>query len=103
MIKTLACLTMLAVFSGAARADNPQQGKMKTCMADAKAKGLKGDEFAKFRSECLSADKAEEKPATQQDKMKACMAEAKTKGLKGDDFKKFRSECLSKKPTDTKS
>jgi psiF repeat len=32
-----------------------QQGKMKTCNADAKTKALKGDERKKFMSECLSA------------------------------------------------
>jgi hypothetical protein len=33
----------------------PQQEKMKQCNADAKAKGLKGDEFKQFRNECLRA------------------------------------------------
>jgi hypothetical protein len=32
-----------------------QQEKMKKCNADAKAKGLKGDERKKFMSECLKA------------------------------------------------
>ena len=39
-----------------APADTPsQQSKMKTCNADAKAKGLKGDERKAFMSECLKA------------------------------------------------
>lgn len=33
----------------------PQQEKMKKCNADAKAQGLKGDEFKQFRNECLKA------------------------------------------------
>lgn len=34
-----------------------QQGKMKTCNAEAKAKNLKGIERQKFMSDCLKADK----------------------------------------------
>jgi hypothetical protein len=30
-----------------------QQEKMKRCNADAKARGLKGDEYKKFRNDCL--------------------------------------------------
>lgn len=84
-----------------------QQEKMKTCNADAKAKGLKGAERQKFMSECLKGKTADapavaapaktDVPAakmTQQEKMKACSAEAKTKALKGDERKKFMSECL---------
>jgi DNA-binding transcriptional regulator YiaG len=72
---------------------------MKTC--NAKAKGLKGDEFKKVRDECLKAQpaaaaQAEPKKMTpQQEKMKSCNAEAK--GLKGDEFKKARDECLKAK------
>ncbi len=83
-----------------------QQEKMKACSAEAKAKGLKGDERKKFMSECLkksSEDSGASTPATeskttQQEKMKACNAEAKTKGLKGDERKKFMSECLKAAP-----
>jgi len=75
-----------------------QQDKMKSCNAQAKEKGLKGDERKAFMKECLSgkttgAEKKEAK-ATQQEKMKACNAQAKEKGLKGDERKKFMSECL---------
>jgi hypothetical protein len=50
-------LLSLPVFS----ADEPaqekkltaQQQKMKKCSADAKAKGLKGEEYKKFRNDCL--------------------------------------------------
>ena len=58
---------------------------------------LKGEEFKKFRSECLSAGKAATPAQTPQERMKSCMAEAKQKGLKGEEFKKFRSDCLSGK------
>jgi hypothetical protein len=36
-------------------AKSSQQSKMKTCNADAKTKGLKGDERKHFMSECLKA------------------------------------------------
>ena len=76
-----------------------QQGKMKTCNADAKTKDLKGDERKKFMKECLSAKPAAAEGAgtAQQTKMKTCNADAKTKDLKGDERKKFMKECLSAK------
>jgi hypothetical protein len=73
-----------------------QQDKMKTCNADAKAKGLKGDERKAFMKSCLSA-KADAPAAgqtAQHQKMKTCNADAKAKGLKGDERKKFMSDCL---------
>jgi DNA-binding transcriptional regulator YiaG len=82
-----------------ALAATAQQEKMKTC--NAKAKGLKGDEFKKVRDECLKAQptaatEGEAKKLTpQQEKMKTC--NAKAKGLKGDEFKKARDECLKAK------
>ena len=81
-----------------------QQNKMKTCNAEATAKGLgegKGDERKAFMKECLSAkpDKATKTAAgagaTQQNKMKTCNKEAGAKKLKGDDRKTFMSTCLS--------
>jgi len=79
------------------KAPTGQQGKMKTCNADAKTKELKGDERKKFMSECLSAKAApaEDGKTAQQSKMKTCNADAKTKELKGDERKKFMKECLS--------
>ena len=78
-----------------------QQNKMKTCNAEATAKGLgegKGDERKAFMKECLSAkpEKATKGAgATQQNKMKTCNKEAGAKKLKGDDRKTFMSTCLS--------
>jgi hypothetical protein len=78
-----------------------QQNKMKTCNAEATAKGLgegKGDERKAFMKECLSAkpEKATKTAAGgQQNKMKMCNKEAGTKKLKGDERKTFMSTCLS--------
>ena len=78
-----------------AAADNSQQTKMTTCNAEAKSKGLAGDDRKAFMKTCLSADSGASKPSnSQQEKMKSCNAEAKTKGLSGDDRKKFMSSCL---------
>ena len=58
LILALAGLLALGTAQAAdkAPADKPsQQSKMKTCNADAKAKGLKGDERKAFMSECLKA------------------------------------------------
>ncbi len=81
-----------------------QQNKMKTCNAEATAKGLgegKGDERKAFMKECLSSkpEKATKAAAgagaTQQNKMKTCNKEAGVKKLKGDERKTFMSACLS--------
>ena len=56
----LACAFALGL--GSAQAADPapkdkpsQHNRMKTCNADAKAKGLKGDERKAFMSDCLKA------------------------------------------------
>ena len=64
----------------------PQQSKMTTCNADAKAKTLKGDERKSFMKECLSASAA---PTTQQSKMASCNSDTKAKTLKGAERKAF--------------
>ena len=86
-----------AAGTAAAKPENSQQDKMKTCNADAKAKALKGDERKSFMKSCLSDQPAAAaKPAnSQQEKMKSCNAEATTKGLKGADRKTFMSTCLT--------
>jgi hypothetical protein len=74
----------------------PQQEKMKTCNADAKAKDLKGDERKAFMKTCLSnkPEGATDAKKTQQEKMKSCNADAAAKNLKGDERKAFMSTCL---------
>jgi len=77
-----------------------QQNKMKTCNAEADAKGFsgegKGGDRKAFMKECLSAKPAKTAAAgSQQDKMKACNKEAKEKSLGGDERKKFMKSCLS--------
>jgi hypothetical protein len=68
----------------------PQQERMKSCNADAKAKDLKGDERTAFMKTCLGNKKL----TPQQEKMTACNADAKAKGLKGKEFTDFRNNCL---------
>jgi hypothetical protein len=87
---------------GLASAATAQQTLMKTCNADAKAKGLKGDERKSFMSTCLKGDAAaapaagvSDKQAAQREKMKTCNADAKAKALKGDERKAFMKSCLS--------
>ena len=78
-----------------------QHNKMKTCNAEANAKGLgegKGDERKAFMKTCLSTkpEKAVKAAAEgQQNKMKICNKEAGAKKLKGDERKTFMSTCLS--------
>ena len=77
-----------------------QQNKMKTCNAEADAKGLsgegKGDERKAFMKTCLSAKTATREGAgSQQNKMKACNVEATAKSLAGDERKAFMKTCLS--------
>ena len=89
------CITPFAIAAPA------QQNKMKTCNAEATAKGLgegKGDERKAFMKECLSAKSMKSggtQPGDQQNKMKSCNKDAGAKGLKGDERKTFMSTCLS--------
>ena len=106
-MKKIIVLLGLAMLAMPALAETEQQGKMKTCNADAAKNELKGDERKAYMKQCLSA-KAEAKPETaatpvakdekkltpQQEKMKTCNADASAKSLKGDDRKKFMSQCL---------
>jgi hypothetical protein len=99
-MRKLLLLIALATLSVPALADTAQQEKMKTCSAEAKAKGLKGDDYKKFRDNCLKASPAapaaaEQKTLTpQQEKMKKCNGLASSQGLKGDARNKFMSGCL---------
>ena len=102
MAKTIGIVVVSLFVSGLciapfAIAAPAQQNKMKTCSAEATAKGLgegKGDERKAFMKECLSA-KPVKAGGTQQSKMKSCNKEAGEKNLKGDERKKFMSTCLS--------
>ena len=111
-MRKLLLLIACATLSIPAFADTAQQEKMKACSAEAKAKGLKGDDYKKFRDNCLKAKPAapaaaEQKtnpaaPAAaeqkalspQQEKMKKCNGLASSQGLTGDARKKFMSGCL---------
>ena len=101
MRRSIGLAAVVAVFAMAsmvqpAAADNAQQTKMTSCNADAKTKGLAGDDRKAFMKSCLSADGAADGKQlnSQQQKMKTCSADAKSKALKGDDRKKFMSDCL---------
>lgn len=95
-LATLGAILAAATMVQPAAADNTQQTKMTTCNADAKSKGLTGDDRKAFMKSCLSASpSSDSKPLnSQQQKMKDCNADAKTKGLSGADRKKFMSDCL---------
>jgi hypothetical protein len=56
-------ILLLAILSAPALAATAQQDKMKSCNAEAKAKGLKGDEYKKFRDNCLKATPTAAAPA----------------------------------------
>jgi hypothetical protein len=85
---------LLLLSAPAWSAENSQQTKMTTCNADAKSKGLTGDDRKAFMKTCLSAD-APASGNSQQQKMKTCNADATAKGLKGDDRKAYMKTCLS--------
>jgi uncharacterized protein YihD (DUF1040 family) len=78
-----------------------QGQKMGACAKEASAKGLKGEEANKFKSDCAKADAkpaaAPAAPMTQGQKMGACSKEAAAKGLKGDEANKFKSACAKAK------
>ena len=95
MMKALLLSLSLCMASGLALA-GPQQEKMKTCNAEAKAKDLKKEARSEFMKTCLSNKPAAAEPTAktkQQEKMKTCNADAK--GKSGDERKKFMKECLA--------
>jgi psiF repeat len=96
LLATLGAILATATMVQPAAADNTQQTKMTTCNADAKTKGLSGDDRKAFMKTCLSSTpSSDSKTLTpQQQKMKDCNADAKTKNLAGADRKKFMSDCL---------
>ena len=91
-------MTALLLTTGYAAAENAQQAKMKSCNADAAAKGLKGADREAFMKMCLSSGSAAAAPAnSQQERMKTCNADAKVKGLKGAARKTLVGSCLNGK------
>ncbi len=95
-LATVGAILAAATMVQPSAAENSQQTKMTTCNADAKTKGLTGNDRKAFMKTCLSADSGGDTKAlnSQQQKMKDCNADAKTKKLAGDERKKFMSECL---------
>jgi hypothetical protein len=67
MPTVLACAWILLIASPVAFAGEltPKQQKMQDCNADARARGLRGDEQQKFMSACLAAKAPENKGAAQ--------------------------------------
>jgi psiF repeat len=91
-----AALAQTAAPAAPAAHPNSQQEMMKSCNADAKTKGLTGDDRKSFMKSCLSGKGMSEADINkQQQKMKTCNADATSKGLKGDDRKAFMKTCLS--------
>jgi hypothetical protein len=93
-----------------------QQQKMVDCNAEAKARGLKGDERKVHMKQCLSSGQAasaekaalkaetadaggkkvrSEKQLAQAERMKACNAQARAQELKGEARKAHMKSCLS--------
>jgi len=96
MLAALAVPAMAQDTKQPSAAQAAQQQKMTDCNAQAKTKGLTGDDRKKFMSTCLSGTPAASTTKmTQQEKMTACNKTATEKGLKGDDRKSFMSTCLS--------
>ena len=95
-LTTLGAILATATMVQPAAAENTQQTKMTTCNADAKTKGLTGDDRKAFMKTCLSASSGGDSKAlnSQQQKMKDCNADAKAKKLAGAERKKFMSDCL---------
>ena len=96
MLKIIASLfAFFALATGANAAEAPagnkaQTSRMSQCSADAKEKGLKGDERKDYMSQCLRS--SESTPATKQ-----CNAEAAAKGLTGDKRSDFLKSCVKAK------
>ena len=72
MPRVLAIAFMMLLTSSFALSGDltPKQQKMQDCNAEARAKGLRGDEQQKFMSSCLSAKAPENKGAAQPVKKK---------------------------------
>jgi hypothetical protein len=97
-MKRLLSIALLGAFAAVCAtpvlaADNAQNDKMKAC--NAKAKGMKGDDYKAYMKTCLSdAPPAAPAATTSKSKMAAC--NTASKGKTGDDKKTFMSECMKK-------
>ena len=97
-IRNFVFAALLVTTAVSANALTAQQGKMKTCNAQASEQKLSGDARQAYMKTCLSSAPAASatKPLTlQQEKMKSCNADAKAKSLKGADRQAFMKTCLS--------
>ncbi|MCW5578589.1 MAG: PsiF repeat-containing protein [Dokdonella sp.] len=116
-ISLFALALVLAIGAGVGHAEETtktgkpltvQQARMKSCNAQAKADGLKGDARKSYLSSCLkgqgkdaAADAAPapvlaKAPSPKQEQRKACGAEAKAQGIKGDERKAFVKQCMQR-------
>jgi hypothetical protein len=95
MLAVMAGQGAIAQTAAATTHSNSQQEKMKTCNADASAKGLKGTDRESYMKTCLSKEGSASKGNSQQEKMKTCNADATSKGLKGAERQTFMKSCLS--------
>jgi hypothetical protein len=93
MIKIIPSLIVcFALVSGTSATEAPsgdkaQTSRMSQCSADAKEKGLKGDDRKDYMSRCL---RSSEMPAA----TKQCNAEASEKRLTGDKRNDFLKSCV---------
>ena len=96
MIKVIPSLFIsFALAAGANATEAPGGGKVQTnrmsqCSADAKEKGLKGDERKDYMSRCL---RSSELPAA----TKQCNAEASEKRLTGEKRNDYLKSCVKSK------
>jgi len=90
-MKRFAILLACAALSLGAQA-TPQQDKMKSCNAEAKTSGKKGDERKAFMKECLSAKGTAAAGATASP---ACEQSAADKKLHGAAAKSHIKKCMA--------
>lgn len=90
-------LSMGVAHAAEEKAKTAQQTKMTTCNADAKTKGLKGDERKAFMKECLSAKSAAPgaTAAAPAAASPACEKSAADKKLAGAAKKSYIKKCMA--------
>jgi len=95
----ITALALAALLAGGgavpARAQGPQQERMKMCNTQANARHLMGGQRRQYMSTCLSRRGGGHMSMnSQQRRMRACSADAKSRGLKGAARKRYMSDCL---------